>query len=47
MASEADEYGPIADLYDHVGVYRERPDVAFFVEAEPLLARAGFDVMHL
>jgi SAM-dependent methyltransferase len=27
------EYAFIADLYDHVGPYRERPDVAFFVEA--------------
>lgn len=28
-----DEYAPIADLYDWVALYRERPDVAFFVEA--------------
>lgn len=28
-----DEYDTIADLYDHVGLYRERPDVAFYVEA--------------
>jgi SAM-dependent methyltransferase len=28
-----DEYAPIADLYDHVGLYRNRPDVGFFVDA--------------
>jgi SAM-dependent methyltransferase len=28
-----DSYAPIADLYDHVTIYRDRPDVAFFVEA--------------
>ena len=28
-----DEYAPIADLYDHVGLYRNRPDVDFFVDA--------------
>jgi len=28
-----EEYAFIADLYDHVVPYRERPDVAFFVEA--------------
>ncbi len=27
-----DEYGWIADLYDHVIPYRDRPDVAFFVD---------------
>jgi len=30
---QADEYGLVADLYDHVGVYRNRPDVGFFVDA--------------
>ena len=30
---EEDEYRLVADLYDHVGVYRERPDVGFFVDA--------------
>lgn len=30
---EKDEYGLVADLYDHVGVYRERQDVGFFVDA--------------
>jgi len=28
-----DEYGPVADLYDHVVPYRGRPDVDFFVDA--------------
>jgi SAM-dependent methyltransferase len=28
-----EEYALVAELYDHVGVYRDRPDVAFFVEA--------------
>ena len=28
-----DEYGFIADLYDHVGLYRDRPDVRFYVDA--------------
>lgn len=32
-ATGFDEYGPIADLYDYVGPYRERDDVGFFVEA--------------
>jgi len=28
-----DEYAFVAELYDHVGLYRDRPDVGFFVEA--------------
>ena len=28
-----DEYALIADLYDHVVLYRDRPDVQFFIEA--------------
>ena len=28
-----DEYAAIAELYDHVGIYRDRPDVGFFVDA--------------
>jgi SAM-dependent methyltransferase len=28
-----DEYASIADLYDHVTLYRDRPDIAFFVNA--------------
>jgi SAM-dependent methyltransferase len=27
------EYQFVADLYDHVGLYRDRPDVRFYVEA--------------
>jgi len=33
LAGEYDEYAFIADLYDHVVPYRDRPDVQFFVEA--------------
>jgi ubiquinone/menaquinone biosynthesis C-methylase UbiE len=32
-AHGSEEYAFIADLYDHVVPYRDRPDVAFFVEA--------------
>jgi SAM-dependent methyltransferase len=32
-AGADDEYADIADLYDHVVLYRDRADVAFFVEA--------------
>lgn len=28
-----DSYAPIAELYDHVTIYRDRPDVPFFVDA--------------
>lgn len=31
-ASGYEEYAFIADLYDHVGPYRSRPDVSFYVE---------------
>jgi SAM-dependent methyltransferase len=31
--AELDEYASIADLYDHVTLYRDRPDIAFFVDA--------------
>lgn len=33
MSNVYEEYEFIADLYDHVGLYRDRPDVRFFVEA--------------
>jgi SAM-dependent methyltransferase len=33
MSSGYEEYTAIADLYDHVSLYRDRPDVGFFVEA--------------
>jgi SAM-dependent methyltransferase len=39
-----DEYAFIADLYDHVVPYRDRSDVAFFVEAAQ---RAGNPVLEL
>jgi SAM-dependent methyltransferase len=39
-----DEYGSIADLYDHVTVYRDRADIAFFVEAA---SNAGGPVLEL
>ena len=39
-----DEYGPVADLYDHVTVYRDRADIAFFVEAA---STAGGPVLEL
>jgi SAM-dependent methyltransferase len=39
-----DEYAFVADLYDHVGPYRERADVAFFVEAA---RQAGGPVLEL
>lgn len=39
-----DEYAAIAELYDHVTIYRDRPDVGFFVDA----ARdAGSPVLEL
>src|SRR5688572_4868126 len=39
-----DSYAPIADLYDHVGLYRARPDVEYYVE----VARAeGGPVLEL
>jgi len=33
MSNVYEEYAFVADLYDHVGLYRDRPDVRFFVEA--------------
>lgn len=39
-----DSYARIADLYDHVGVYRARPDVAFYVDAA---VNAGGPVLEL
>ncbi|HEU5219637.1 MAG TPA: class I SAM-dependent methyltransferase [Gemmatimonadales bacterium] len=40
----SDEYAAIAELYDHVIAYRDRPDVAFFVEAA---REAGSPVLEL
>jgi SAM-dependent methyltransferase len=31
--TDFDEYASIADLYDHVTLYRDRADIAFFVDA--------------
>ncbi len=39
-----DEYGPIAGLYDHVTLYRDRSDVAFYVD---MAAAAGGPVLEL
>jgi SAM-dependent methyltransferase len=39
-----DQYAPIADLYDHVGAYRERPDVDFYVAAA---REAGSPVLEM
>ena len=33
MSNVYEEYAFVADLYDHVGLYRDRPDVRFYVEA--------------
>jgi SAM-dependent methyltransferase len=44
LAGGYDEYTFIADLYDHVGPYRNRPDVTFFVEAA---AKAGSPVLEV
>ena len=42
--TKRDEYAEIADLYDHVPIYRERPDIGFFVEAA---REAGSPVLEL
>jgi SAM-dependent methyltransferase len=39
-----EEYAFIADLYDYVSLYRDRPDVSFFVEAA---SKAGSPVLEL
>ena len=39
-----DEYAAIADLYDHVPLYRERPDVGFLVSAA---REAGSPVLEI
>ena len=43
-SAEEDEYELVADLYDHVGAYRERPDVDFFVDAA---RQAGSPVLEV
>ena len=32
-AGEYDEYAILADLYDHISLYRERADISFYVDA--------------
>lgn len=44
MSDVVDEYASIADLYDHVTLYRDRPDIAFFVDAA---AHAGGPVLEV
>jgi ubiquinone/menaquinone biosynthesis C-methylase UbiE len=39
-----EEYAFIADLYDHIVPYRDRPDIAFFVEAA---SEAGSPVLEV
>jgi SAM-dependent methyltransferase len=39
-----EEYAFVSDLYDHVAMYRDRTDVAFFVDAA---ARAGGPVLEV
>lgn len=39
-----DEYAATADLYDHVGLYRDRPDIDFFVSAA---TAAGSPVLEI
>jgi SAM-dependent methyltransferase len=39
-----DEYMFIADLYDHVALYRDRPDLTFFVDAA---SKAGSPVLEV
>jgi len=44
VGSGYDEYAFVADLYDHVGPYRSRPDVAFFLNEA---VNAGSPVVEL
>src|SRR6267142_5953053 len=44
LDSGYDEYAFVADLYDHVGPYRSRPDVAFFLNEA---VNAGGPVVEL
>ena len=41
---EADQYGLIAGLYDHVGLYRDRPDLEFYLDAA---REAGSPVLEI
>jgi len=44
MSQDMDEYGSIAELYDHVGLYRDRPDLEFYVDAA---REAGSPVLEI
>ncbi len=44
MAGDHDEYGAIAGIYDHVPLYDQRPDVAFYVE---MARESGGPVLEL
>src|SRR2546422_9590575 len=44
VGSGYDEYAFVADLYDHVALYRDRADVSFFVEAA---SKAGSPVLEI
>lgn len=41
---EMDQYGLIAGLYDHVGLYRDRPDLEFYLDAA---REAGSPVLEI
>ena len=41
---DMDEYGRIAELYDHVGLYRDRPDLDFYLDAA---REAGSPVLEI
>jgi SAM-dependent methyltransferase len=41
---DGDQYGPIAELYDHVGLYRDRPDLEFYLDAA---REAGSPVLEI
>src|SRR5438094_9850578 len=43
-SSGCEEHAFIADLYDHVVAYRDRPDVGFFIEAA---RNAGSPVLEI
>lgn len=44
MSTGYEDYAFVADLYDHVAIYRDRPDVHFFVDAA---VRAGSPVLEI
>jgi len=40
-----DTYTEVADLYDHVGPYRDRPDVPFYMESAVAAGGPGLDLV--